>query len=256
MPRMMPVMNNIPAAKDNPRSPPYRNSEINNNTQGTSDQQNHTPTTDSRHIQASKQNFSLRQSQESVKTPVQGGSRHPNSKTIRLMQKSVESRDANRKATEASSKSRERLLWTQHNDQKVLATSKTIKYENPNNQIRMSTESHVSGISGILGTTQLTAMGQSAISQNNNLQRSHKKQERLSDEILIGCQVLQEPKHVLSVDQNSIRENNNSAFQFSNKQQMSLDQAALPVSKQQRSNTSNNSFYEHFKSPFMASNMN
>ena len=60
----------------------------------------------------------------------------------------------------------------------------------------MSTESHVSGISGILGATQLTAgASQISIGPQNGQQRSQNTgSDRLSDEILVGCTVLQQPK--------------------------------------------------------------
>jgi len=108
------------------------------------------------------------------------------------MQKSIESRDK-QALREASSKSRERLQWQQSSipDQKILATSKTIRHEGQ--QMRMSTESHVSGISGILGNT-IANMGASGISVANTIPVSrinNKSSERLSDEILIGCTVLQ-----------------------------------------------------------------
>ena len=60
----------------------------------------------------------------------------------------------------------------------------------------MSTESHVSGISGILGNTQLTTnMGASGISVSGAgaaNHRSHKNSDGFYDEILVGCQVLQQ----------------------------------------------------------------
>jgi hypothetical protein len=87
------------------------------------------------------------------------------------------------------------------NEQKMTATSKTYRHPaDSQNQFRMSTESHVSGISGILGNTQLTAnMGASGISVVNQptvtAGRGINQNDSLADEIFIGCQVLQQPKH-------------------------------------------------------------
>lgn len=135
-----------------------------------------TPTTASRAVSnqaagLSTKHASLRQSQETVQLSGEDGKKNKSgieasSKTQRLMQKSIESRDGRKGVEIVSGKSRERLMQQQNNqtpvgrDQKLVraiataATSTAYRhYNDSQNQVRMSAESHVSGISGILGNT-------------------------------------------------------------------------------------------------------